>query len=118
MDLDKILNKYKEPRYDMIEHRYRKKYNELKEFTFIKKDDLVKMNLGGVLKFISRETHELKTAILMSVHDINNIVKLLKVKNLAYNNIYKLKASNYYYFYKHNIYNGVHSILEPLKKNK
>jgi hypothetical protein len=115
-ELDEILKNYKELNYKKIEKKYRDIYPELNGYRFIKKNNLYKLNMGGIIKYISRETNELKTALLLSVIEIDKIVKLIKVKNLAHNNVYKLKASNYFYFYHHktSIYYGTYAITEEI----
>lgn len=119
MDLDDLLSNYKEPNFTQIEFKIRKKYKEeLNDYKFIPKNELYKINPGGTLKYISREDFTLKTATLISVGESNKIVKIIKVKNLAHNNFYNLKASNYFFFYKHkkSIYGGIYALFDQLQK--
>jgi len=120
MDLDDLLLNYKEPNFKQIECNIRKKYKEeLNDYTFIPKNELYKINTGGILKYVSRKDFTLKTAVLISIGQSNKIVKIIKVKNLAHNNFYNLKASNYFFFYKHkkSIYGGIYALFDQLKND-
>ena len=98
------LNKILEDKEDEYLKDMKIKYNkELVDYKYIRPINIEEIKPGGYLRYIDMNENLKWGGIVLRISDINNYSKCKILLKNTTNNIWKIKFSKYYIFYKNNI---------------